>query len=143
MRFMMRRRRTFIRVQLTLSLEGRLNEDALCGALRMLLVRHPNLRAAFVSADLPRPVQVILSEVQLPWRSVDLSLLEEAEQRARFSQLAAEDRRERFDLSAAPLLRCSLVRLGREQHRLILTERSHFDGWLVVASLCAGASKLL
>ena len=117
-------------VQLTLSLEGRLNEDALCSALRLVLERHANLRAAFVSADLTRPVQVILSEVKLPWRSVDLSLLEEAERQLRLLQLMAEDRRERFDLSVAPLLRCSLVRLGREQHRLVLTNHHILmDGW--------------
>ena len=79
-------------VQLTLSLEGPLNEDALCSALRLVLERHANLRAAFVSADLARPVQVILSEVKLPWRSVDLSLLEEAERQLRLLQLVAEDR---------------------------------------------------
>ena len=95
-----------------------------------VLERHANLRAAFVSADLTRPVQVILSEVKLPWRSVDLSLLEEAERKLRLLQLMARIDESVLIWSVAPLLRCSLVRFGREQHRLVLTNHHILmDGW--------------
>src|SRR5262249_46498770 len=42
----------------------------------------------------------------------------------------AQDRAERFDVACPPLMRCSLIRLAAEQHRLVLT-RHHLlmDGW--------------
>src|SRR5437879_6351594 len=69
-----------------------------------MLTRHPNLRASFVHGDLSRPVQVILSSVELPWRCVRADPAEVA-------ALEAELRRRRFDLGHGPLIRFLLIEL--------------------------------
>ena len=44
--------------------------------------------------------------------------------------ILAEDRTRRFDLSAPPLLRCMLIRLAADRHRLVLTNHHILmDGW--------------
>ncbi|MFE4369085.1 amino acid adenylation domain-containing protein [Streptomyces sp. NPDC056835] len=45
--------------QLVLRLRGEVDGEALRAAAAVLLERHPNLRAAFVHHELPRPVQVV------------------------------------------------------------------------------------
>ncbi|HEY1488441.1 MAG TPA: hypothetical protein VGF84_20190, partial [Micromonosporaceae bacterium] len=35
-----------------------------------MLIRHPNLRASFFSRGIARPVQIVPSRVDLPWREV-------------------------------------------------------------------------
>src|SRR5262249_6985367 len=55
------------------------------------------------------------------WRRIDLSLLDEASRAERLASVLAQDRAERFDLSCAPLMRFTLIRLAADRHRLGLT----------------------
>ena len=66
-------------VQLELGLAGPLDSDALQAAARALVHRHASLRASFRHENLSRPVQIILPRVTVPWRRIDLSLLDDAE----------------------------------------------------------------
>ena len=51
-------------------------------------------------------------------------------QQQRLTQILAEDRAERFDLASPPLIRFTLIRLGAERHRLLLTSHHILvDGW--------------
>ena len=97
-----------------------------------LVQRHGSLRAAFQHEHLSRPVQVIVPVVRAPWRSIDLSALDEASREERLQQILAEDCGERFDLARAPLLRFTLIRLGADRHRLLFTNHHILmDGWSV------------
>ena len=69
-------------VQLVLALEGPLDSDALQAAVQALMRRHASLRAGFQHENLSRPVQIIVPQVTAPWRSIDLSLLDDAGTRA-------------------------------------------------------------
>src|SRR5262249_51012661 len=62
-------------VQLVLTLQGPLDGATLHAAAQALIARHASLRAAFEHENLSRPVQVIVPQVAVPWRSIDLSLL--------------------------------------------------------------------
>ncbi|TDC71920.1 amino acid adenylation domain-containing protein [Actinomadura sp. GC306] len=109
--------------QFVLDLEGPLDVPALRTAAETLLRRHPNLRAAFWHEDLSRPVQVIPRTVELPWEEVAAS---EAEADA----LVVRERARGFDMTAPPLLRFVLVRMGPERHRLVFTNHHILlDGW--------------
>ena len=101
-------------VQLLLGLDGSLDPEVLKTAVQALLARHASLRAGFQHEGLNRPVQVIVSAVTPPWRSIDLSALDEAAHEQRLTQILAEDRAEHFDLAAPPLLRLTLIRLADE-----------------------------
>uniref|UniRef100_UPI0013028AA5 condensation domain-containing protein n=1 Tax=Amycolatopsis kentuckyensis TaxID=218823 RepID=UPI0013028AA5 len=117
-------------VQLGLELEGDLDATALRTAARLLLTRHPNLRAGFSDRGLDKPVQFIPVGAEPAWRECDLTGLPEAQRPARLTRLAAEDRARGFDLARPPLLRFTLVRLGPRRHCLVLTNHHILmDGW--------------
>ena len=98
--------------------------------MQALLDRHSSLRACFQHEGLSRPVQVIVPRVEVPWRSLDLSLLDASDRAQRLAAFLAEDRGERFDLRSPPLLRFALIRLSAEEHRLVLTNHHILlDGW--------------
>ena len=119
-------------VQLALDLEGLLEEDVLKAAVRTLLQRHSSLRVGFEHEDLGRPVQIVMPAAEPAWHRIDLSLLDEAAREQRVTQILAEDRARRFDLASPPLLRCMLIRLAADQHRLILSSHHLLtDGWSV------------
>ena len=117
-------------VQLELGLEGALESEAMAAAVQALVARHASLRARFRHEHLSRPVQIILPQVTAPWRSIDLSSLDEAGREERLAAVLAQERAERFDLAGAPLIRFALIRLAADQHRLVLTNHHIvMDGW--------------
>ncbi|MFE0178384.1 amino acid adenylation domain-containing protein [Streptomyces sp. NPDC059002] len=116
--------------QRMLALDGPLDTQRLRAACEALLRRHPILRAGFHRVASGEAVQVVARDVALPWREADLSGCPEAEALAELDRLAERERADRIDVTAAPLLRLLLVRLGGNRHRLVLT--SHhiiMDGW--------------
>ena len=117
-------------VQLELELEGLLDAAVLQAALAAVVERHASLRSGFRHDGLSRPVQVVHARVAAPWRLIDLSGLDAAAQQQRLSEIAGADRLERFDVSAPPLLRLALLRLGAARHRLLISNHHLLmDGW--------------
>ena len=111
-------------------LAGPVDPARLRAAGQALLDRHANLRAGFTQTSSGQPVQVVSRRVVLPWLEADLSGLVEPEAQAEAAALARQEREQRFDLAAPPLLRFVLARLGANRWRLVIT--SHhllFDGW--------------
>ncbi|MEU5647657.1 condensation domain-containing protein, partial [Streptomyces milbemycinicus] len=118
-------------VQLVFHLSGWVDAERMCAAGQALLDRHPNLRSAFV-ADAGGWVQLVVDEVELPWREVDLRRLSEGERAEAFEGLLTEDQRARFDPASPPLVRLMLVRLGEERFELVFTAHHVlFDGWSI------------
>src|SRR5205807_5344338 len=86
--------------------------------------------AAVVQVASGATVSVVARGVRAPLAEVDLSGMAEAEALAEVSRLAEEDHAAGFELSEAPLLRFSLIRLGPERHRLVITNHHILmDGW--------------
>ncbi|MFF9011804.1 amino acid adenylation domain-containing protein [Streptomyces sp. NPDC014870] len=116
--------------QETLDLDTTLDVDRLRAACRALLERNASLRAGFTSDGLPRPVQFIADGAEIPLTLTDLTRLSAQERNARMEELLAADRRQRFDLSAPPLCRLHLIRLGDGRDRLVVTHHLVlWDGW--------------
>ncbi|MFE3262092.1 amino acid adenylation domain-containing protein [Nocardia sp. NPDC059229] len=114
--------------QLVLELRGRVDPPRLRRAAHVLLDRHANLRAAFVTD--PGPVQVVDDDAEAPWTELDLSGLDDDAREREWTRLMATDRTTRFDPARAPLLRWMLVTTGPEQYRLVLTNHHLLlDGW--------------
>ncbi len=117
-------------VQLVLALAGPLHGATLQAALEALLQRHASLRACFAHEQLEHPVAVIVPRAEALLRSIDLSLLDDAVREERLARILREDRAERFDLAAAPLIRFAVIRLSAEDHRLVITNHHILmDGW--------------
>ncbi|MFB6809230.1 amino acid adenylation domain-containing protein, partial [Streptomyces sp. NPDC056387] len=118
--------------QVSVGLQGKLDPEALRSAGQALLRRHPNLRAAFRHSAQGQPVQLIPREVVLPWRQCDLSGISPADREAEADRLAAAEREERFDPARPPLMRFTLLVLGEEEYRLVITHHHMLlDGWSV------------
>ena len=124
-------------VQMSLQLEGRVEEERMRLATQALVQRHANLRQ-FEHEDLDTPVQVIARQVELPWTSVDLSMLDEATEKVQLEEWLRADQARQFDPAKPPLLRFALIRLRGQRHCLVLTESPYFAGWVVAAPAVAG-----
>nr|WP_082958486.1 non-ribosomal peptide synthetase [Mycobacterium sp. E3198] len=113
---------------------GALDVSLLRDCAAAMLARHPNLRASFVHGDLSRPVQVIPSAVEVPWRQVRAAP-------DAVETLEAQERRRRFDLGRGPLIRFLLIELPDRRWRLVIVAHHLvIDGWslpLFVSELLA------
>ncbi|MFB9431804.1 amino acid adenylation domain-containing protein [Streptoalloteichus tenebrarius] len=117
-------------VQVVFTLHGPVDGARLRAAGQALVDRHPTLRACYPQTADGQPVQVITRSAALPWRAEDLSGLDESTQDEETRRIAREDFTRRFDLARPPLLRMTLVRLGDDRHRLVLTNHHILlDGW--------------
>lgn len=111
-----------------MDIEGPLDAALLRRCAEALLRRHPNLRAAFWDEDLPHPVQIVPSRVELPWTEC-------AAQPEELDDVTATEIRRPFDLSRGPALRIMLVRLspadgGAVRWRMVVTiHHILMDGW--------------
>jgi acyl carrier protein len=112
-----------------LKLTGLLNQPALIQSLNEIVRRHEVLRTRFAEVN-GYPVQVVTTATDLQVQMIDLSELSDAEAEAKAISLAQTDARTPFDLTQAPLVRCSLLRLSDEVHILLLNiHHIVFDGW--------------
>ena len=76
-------------VQTNLELEGEIFPERLKQAIAVLLNRYPNLRVSIYSEGLEQPVQVVTAAVELPWREVDLSMLDKEAQSLRCAEIVS------------------------------------------------------
>jgi amino acid adenylation domain-containing protein len=108
---------------------GPLNVTALEQSFNEIVERHEALRTTFRTvAD--RPVQVIAPTLRLPLPVEDLSDLPEAEREATAQRLRRAEVLYAFDLENGPLLQVRLLRLGEQEHILLLTMHHIIsDGW--------------
>jgi amino acid adenylation domain-containing protein len=112
-----------------LRLKGRLNVRALEEALTEIVRRHESLRTTFAEAD-GLPLQVFAPPAPVSLPCIDISALGEAEREQEARRLAEAEAQSPLDLSKGPLLRASVLRLGEEEHVVLLTMHHIIsDGW--------------
>jgi len=110
-------------------LRGVINVMALDRSLQALVVRHESLRTVFREAE-SGPAQVIQSADIFRMPLVDLQGVERGEREREARQLARQEASHPADLTRGPLLRTFLLRLGSEEHILLLTMHHIItDGW--------------
>jgi amino acid adenylation domain-containing protein len=119
----------FATIDYALRLPQWVDEHVLERSVNFLVARHETLRTAFVSRE-GRPRQVIAEHADVPLAIVDLRHLAAGAREAEVARLATEQARRPFDLSAAPLLRTTLVRIGALDHVFLLAMHHIVsDGW--------------
>jgi amino acid adenylation domain-containing protein len=110
-------------------LEGPLGVTALEQSFNEIIRRHEALRTTFSTVE-GEPVQVISPSLTLPLTVLDLGNCPESEREDVARRFAREEARRPFDLARGPLVRMTLVRLGREDHILLFTMHHILsDGW--------------
>ncbi|HEU4557815.1 MAG TPA: condensation domain-containing protein, partial [Longimicrobium sp.] len=110
-------------------LGGELDEAALERSLGEIVRRHETLRTVFAEVG-GSPVQVIAPFDGFALPVENLSALGDADREAAVRRRAGEEARRAFDLSVGPLFRAALLRLGEEDHVLLLSMHHVVsDGW--------------
>ncbi|HEX9936884.1 MAG TPA: amino acid adenylation domain-containing protein, partial [Longimicrobium sp.] len=109
----------FYNVAAVVRLSGALDAAALERALDEVVRRHESLRTTFRESG-GAPVQVIAPHAGLSLPVEDLSGLGEEEREAAAGRRAEEEAARPFDLAAGPLFRPALLRLGADDHVLLL-----------------------
>lgn len=108
---------------------GRLDIEALEGALSEIVRRHELLRTAFPTVD-GEPVQVIHEPQAVRLPVVDLSGVEAAERRQLAHDMTMDEVKRLFDIGQPRLVRWTLLRLTDEEHHLVQIEHHLIhDGW--------------
>jgi amino acid adenylation domain-containing protein/non-ribosomal peptide synthase protein (TIGR01720 family) len=108
---------------------GALDIAALKAAFQALGARHEMLRTAFKDVD-GVAFQVTSPTAEAPLSVLDLTAVSAEAQAVEVQRLAAEDATRPFDLTKAPLLRLTLLKLAVTEHVLLLSlHHIVSDGW--------------
>jgi amino acid adenylation domain-containing protein len=116
-------------VPLSYRLRGELHAGVLQEALIRVVAHHETLRTRYAVAD-GEPYQVIEDPERFVLERIDLSGIPIPVNEAH--RLAQQEAETPFDLATGPLFRSRLVRLGHDDHVLMVTvHHSVFDGWSI------------
>ncbi|HEX8475508.1 MAG TPA: condensation domain-containing protein, partial [Pyrinomonadaceae bacterium] len=108
---------------------GPLHSSALQQSLQHIVRRHEVLRTSFSTLH-GEPVQLIAPSLDFHMEMSDLSTLTEEERARQSTALMEEEAGKAFDLSKSPLMRARLMKMGEEEHVLLLTMHHIIsDGW--------------
>ncbi|HEX8246379.1 MAG TPA: amino acid adenylation domain-containing protein, partial [Longimicrobium sp.] len=120
---------SFYNIPVARRLHGALDPDALERALGETVRRHEVLRTVFAERD-GAPVQVIAPFAGFTLPVEDLSALPDEEREAEVRRVAAAESALPFDLATGPVFRARLLRLGAEEHVLLMAmHHVAGDGW--------------
>ncbi|MER7454512.1 amino acid adenylation domain-containing protein [Nocardia beijingensis] len=110
-------------MQFVIEVVGPVDVALLRRSIEVILQRHANLRAVFWDRDVPKPVQIVPSAVELPWSERN------ADERE-FRAVVASEARRGFDLERGPALRVAVLTLPDGSRRMIVTAHHILmDGW--------------
>ncbi|MDJ0674319.1 MAG: amino acid adenylation domain-containing protein [Calothrix sp. MO_167.B42] len=116
--------------QVTAQITGVLDVVLFRQAWEYTIARHPSLRTSFVIRDLPRPLQRVHHQVNLPFAYHDWSDLNRGEIAEKWQELLATERQQTFSLETPPLMGLTLVRTQPEKWQFIWTHHHLLlDGW--------------
>jgi non-ribosomal peptide synthase protein (TIGR01720 family) len=131
--------------QSTFTLEGEVNVDAFEAAWQQVLDQHSILRTAF-AWEAGKPLQIVREHVALPLEYEDWSASGSDEIVARMEAFLRTDRARGFELSKAPLMRLSLIKLSAQEYWFVWSSHHLLvDGWstsLILRDLFAGYQAL-
>lgn len=119
-------------ISMAVRLEGKLNITALKRALGALVRRHEVLRTTFdVTADDGHPFQSVHTPPSYwPLPLTDLAHLPPPARKDEMRRTIAAEAAHRFDLENGPTFRTALLRLGADEHVLLLSLHHIIaDGW--------------
>jgi amino acid adenylation domain-containing protein len=116
--------------QISLRLDGDLDVKAFELAWQRVVERHSILRTGFIAEDMDEPLQVVRRQAKMAVEMHDWRGVASDEQRARLGAFQKADQASGFKLAQAPLMRCSLIRMG-EGRWIFFWSYSHLlmDAW--------------
>lgn len=99
-------------------------------AWQRVMERHSVLRTSFVWKGLVKPLQIVHKRLELPFHCHDWRELSEDEQQQQMKAHLQADVVQGFDLSVAPLLRISVMRLAQSVYQVTISNHhALLDAW--------------
>ncbi|MFD2169276.1 amino acid adenylation domain-containing protein [Tumebacillus lipolyticus] len=112
-------------------LSGRLHLEAMQRSFCEVVKRHEALRTNVRLID-DQPKQIVHQELIVPLTVIDLTEVPPAERESTMDRLSGEEARKPFDLTADPLIRCSVLKFADEEHLMLMTLHHIIaDGWSI------------
>ena len=119
----------FYNIPLAIPIQTALDVRALGLAVNAIAARHESLRTTFKVVD-GEPCQIVHPSIELKVPVTDLRGFPPAERDERTRELALQDARQPFDLESGPLVRCTVLARGVNDHVLLLSMHHIIsDGW--------------
>jgi len=116
--------------QLSCIIHDDLNIEVFERAWQHTLDRHAILRTAFAWEELDEPLQVVGRNVKMRITQFDWRELSLEQQQERLATLLEDDRTLGFQLSKAPLMRLSIIRLSEHAYQFVWSfHHLLLDGW--------------
>lgn len=116
--------------QLRLDFPAGLDITAFKKAWEYLLQQHTILRTGIVTDVFSIPVQCIYTSVALPFELIDHTAFSAEEQAARLAAFLSADMARPFDISQAPLMRLTLIKVSATAYKMVWTHHHMIsDGW--------------
>lgn len=118
-------------VRAAIKIAGPLEAAKLQQAFAAVVARHEILRTNFVLND-GSPAQVIASTLRFALDVSDLSSVPSSRREAEVQRVLARESEDPFDLAHGPLFRAKLLKLGPDEHLLVMTLHHIIcDGWSI------------
>ncbi len=113
-----------------ISLTGELDPAVLASSIRHVAERHETLRTAFGVEESGALVQTIHAEPEVSMSVLDMGEWDAAARSGRTQEIVREQSMQPFDLTVGPLCRHTLIKLGRDEHLLVVVIHHIIsDGW--------------
>ncbi len=120
---------SFYNLHTCVSLEGKLDPEALRRAIESVVSRHETLRTVYAASD-GEPLQIVRSGEAFSLPILDLGDIPKAEVEKQALEILDREVNRPFDLSRDLMLRAKLLRLDASKHILALvTHHIASDGW--------------
>lgn len=97
----------------------RLDINAFKLAWQQVAERHDVLRTSFVWKKQKQALQVVHKKIELPIEILDWQQFDETEQQLKLDDILAEERKQGFDFTKAPLMSVRLIRLSENRYQFV------------------------
>lgn len=116
--------------QMNFRLTGPLTTAAFKSAWQQVTGRYPVLRTSFHWEGLEKPVQIVRTQIELPWQELDWTDKTEEDTETALASVLANERSRPFVFDQAPLLRFILIKISGEVYHFVWNyHHLLLDGW--------------
>jgi amino acid adenylation domain-containing protein/non-ribosomal peptide synthase protein (TIGR01720 family) len=116
--------------QLNMTIDSALNVLVFQQAWQQVIERYSVLRTAFVWEGVEQPLQIVYSQVELPWTQLDWQNFTTDEQQEKLATFLSQDQAKGFELDKVPLMRVTLIQLATESYQFVWSyHHLLLDGW--------------
>ncbi|ERI05707.1 condensation domain-containing protein [Aneurinibacillus aneurinilyticus] len=119
-------------VQISFLLRGYLDIPTFERSWEYVINRHEILRAAFIWEEIENPLQVVYDHTLFKINELDWSCMSSEEREEQVRLFLESDRKQRFQLDEAPLMRVAVMKEADKEYRVVWTHHHILlDGWSV------------